>query len=645
MSDTPPPSVPKWAGPLWDALKLAPASSADEVLAKAGKAADDLAPDTRRMWRWILVLQGLAVLTPLLWLLVNRSGLAVSTAAYPVIVCTLLVVAVSWWLRWRGMQHAWAQARVTAEIARSSLASRIVSPAATAEALATAPGLRAIALRMVDDSPADPMAGRETYLASRVDDQLGYYRRKHRQALDTRRSLSRQVTIALDGALFLAVAGVWISFNPAAHRWLRLSGSDLLLGIVGAALPLIAILMQLLGGYLELNRRAGRYAQQIEFLTSARDRLLAATLPAEIAALAAQIERGLLDEVVEWFYQAQHSEPYYRSAANRDDAVEVRAAIAGRRMPFQQRLLAWLGISAGFIGRVVFGRVLVVALSVVVTTALIAFYTPKDSVETSRLRREDGKLVSSPGGDSWDPDPRRADHGFLLIAHGLHDSAFQIPDQAPHWMGTLQSEIRNRLGDRCPEICLVDWHFAAVPARASWSGFIPGASTVETTASTRAWLQDIASIRPQGEEIGDLVGYKLARALRTGRLRPDQPMHLVGHSAGGFVVVHAALVLHDLGLLPPGSRVTLLDTPVPSVPDLEKLAAVVPVDFYLTSAFAQGVPESGFVKNFMATKVRPPSGTDPYTGAHSFAHQWYIGTVRSGAADGFGLSPFAPRNP
>jgi len=137
------------------------------------------------------------------------------------------------------------------------------------------------------------------------------------------------------------------------------------------------------------------------------------------------------------------------------------------------------------------------------------------------------------------------------------------------------------------------------------------------------------------------VGYKLARAIRKGRLDPTRPMHLIGHSAGGFVVVRAALLLHDLELAPHDLRVTLLDTPMPDTKDLAALLEFCPVDFVRASDLAQGVPEAGIHENYELFDLEVPEGLDAFLDAHEFAHAWYIRSIREGGPEGFGRSPFS----
>jgi hypothetical protein len=499
------------------------------------------------------------------------------------------------------------------------------------------------------------------YIQDRIDDQLKYYRKKNDEAVKERRRLSKGVTSALDAALFLAAAGVAISINPQASSWLNWSCSEYWLGAIGAALPLFAILLQLWGSYLELNRRAGRFAQQTEFLESARQTALGHGTDEAFDATVLDVERCLLGEVVEWFYQGEHSEPYYRAKTPEVKAKHIQALLAREKTNYFRKLFSGVGASAGFVARVFLGRILVAGVSIVFTTALIAFRGAEaDSSVQSELHGADGRLLSSFSGTAWSPDSAHAHKGFILIAHGLHDEVRAVNRKGEsHWMRRMQEAIQQELGANAPDICLVDWHEAAKPAASLH--LVSGSAVLEqiknlAPGKPHEMLMDVAAIRPQAEAIGELVGYKIARALRRGDQGKDgglyrsQPMHFIGHSAGGFVVLHAALVLQELGVAPESLRVTMLDTPAPVQNDLRQVLERTPVDYYCSSAFTKGlVPPNGFHRNYTRFDIPPPANAniDAYTGAHSYAFNWFIQSVRSrdpGYANGFGRSCFTAGN-
>lgn len=627
------PHRPAWYQPLCTALGLQPGATAAQVLEKADAVASTLAPNTRRLWRWILALEGVAVVLPLLWLLVLRLGWHPGYTAAAVLTCTLAIVGVCWWLRWRGMQHTWTRARLLAEIARSAAATGWLPGRVTVEALSTVPKLQVIAAGLPQDSAPETTPDldslRQRYLTERILNQRDHYQSKRSAAIHERKNLSRWVTRTLDGALFLAVAGAALVISGRADYLLRVSGSDYVMGLAGTTLPLVAILMQSLSSFLELNRRTGRYALQIDFLEAAAARLQhAATLP-DAMAIVHQVETVLLGEVVEWFYQAEHSEFFYRSK-NLDEAATIRATVEQARHTWHHRLLGGLTASLSFILSVILGRLVVVAVAIVLTSAWIAWHVPKDYVATSAIHRRDGRLLSSATADGWDPRPERTAHGLILIAHGLHDGANRKEDKS-RWMERMQNTLESSkdLALQVPEICLVDWHEAA-----------------QDPSLQHNFLNDLAAIRSMGEEIGKIVGCKLAMQIKSGKVRADQPMHFIGHSAGGFVVMAAARTLDILGIRPANLRLTILDTPLPDVKEQGDLSSVIqyhPLDYYCTSAFAQGVPPEGWHPRFSRFQIELKEDMDAYLDAHSYAHEWYIESITNRDKRGFSRSPFMTR--
>lgn len=648
VDDNNPNAGPDWAAQFLNALKIQQTVSPREALERAETVANRLAPETRKTWKWVLAAQGAAVVAPLSWLLVVRQQWPASYTAYFVTLFTLAIIIICWWMRWKGMQHTWARARVVAEIARSICSSKSFDAKLTSQALSNAPDLQWISDHIAFDTAPAPELTLETakksYLIDRIDDQLAYYRKKRQESEETRKRLNRLVTFTLDTALFLAIAGIVISLNTRSLDWLSWSGSDYVLGALGVALPLIAILSQLQGSYLELNRRIGRYAQQIQFLEPAKERLSAADDHESVTAVVLDVERSLLGEVVDWYYQAEHSQLYYRSAAKNATskeleriATEAKASRWAKTKRLGQR-------SLGFFFKVFVGRALVGAISIVITTAFIAFRQKPDSVDIqSVLRREDGRLLSHADqkgtAEAWTPNPKRARNGFILIAHGLHDGVHSHGDslEDAHWMTKLQLALEDNYADATPEISLVDWENAAKPyhgpATASEQEIAGMLQALSFPEDANRFLLDVATIRTQGEAIGELVGFKLARALRRGKLDRDQPMRLIGHSAGGFVVVNAALVLEELGIAPENLEITLLDTPLPIRGQLEQLAQKFTINYYCTSSFALLVPQSDLHKNYTRFDITPPAGTDPFLQAHSYAYIWFTESLQDGKAE------------
>lgn len=663
LDEVPAATPPGWAVPLLQQLGLEPGAPAAEVYERANALASRLAPNTRRLWRSILLLEGLAVLLPLLWLMVEQREWSAAVVAASVALCTIAVVGFCWWLRWKRQQHVWSRSRLFAEIARSQIATASWPGHPTRDALFPSPSLQPIAdlFSAKTDAAGDFETRRDAYIRHRIDDQTAFFEHSSRKAAEERRRLSLYVTRSLDGSLVLAVLGLWLGFSGTADWLLSVANSDLILGLVGAALPLTAILMQSLSSYLELNRRAGRFAQQWEFLKVSRARL-AASSPEEAAGHVKDIETALLSEVTEWFYQSEHSESFYRTGTAAQSAARDRLTTTNESWGahLAGRLLHASGIALGFTGRIVFGRVLIVAITSVLTSLLIISRAPRDAVQSTLLRTADGQLLSSAGPLGWwQPKKEETERGFVLIAHGLHDSAKIDPEEKSksgaasdlHWMTKLQQTIRSNFSDATPpDVCLVDWSLAAKPSETTQ--LLQRVAAEVGKNDTAVFVADVTAIRSQAQAIGDVVGYKLAQAIRANPpvIHREKPMHLIGHSAGGFLVVRAACVLKGLGLLPEHTRVTLLDTPLPDIDNLQILLrdGYCSVDYYKSSIFAQNVPADHSLPRYRCFTLTPDAAhASPATAAHSYAHQWYIRSADPGAksrtdqAPGFRLSPFS----
>ncbi len=85
----------------------------------------------------------------------------------------------------------------------------------------------------------------------------------------------------------------------------------------------------------------------------------------------------------------------------------------------------------------------------------------------------------------------------------------------------------------------------------------------------------------------------------------------------------------------------MLDTPLPVREDLVDVLSFARVDFYCTSFFAKGVPESGFHERFTRFDLALPDGYDSFLEAHSYAHEWFNQSIENGDPRGFARSSFA----
>jgi pimeloyl-ACP methyl ester carboxylesterase len=256
--------------------------------------------------------------------------------------------------------------------------------------------------------------------------------------------------------------------------------------------------------------------------------------------------------------------------------------------------------------------------------------------------RELGMFVDS-SNHPWTSDPERAEHGCVIIVHGLWGPPKLTDPSGTYWMKEMGAAIEDKMGEASPSVLLLDWNLAATPS--TFYG-----------ANNKAKLRDIAQIRNQAYEVGDFAGIRLTRMIESGAIRKDRPLHLIGHSAGGFVVARMALELEKHGAVPNRFRVTILDTPVrpPDLPlirmlknfqddeVLQKLPQKFPglVDFYVTSVLP-GLPPN--FKGPPSLHLRWPHDEFKFQDSekdHAYACDWYIETIKKGGhGEGFDLSP------
>jgi len=602
---------------------------------KVGRVADAAAPLARSWWKWMMLIQGFSVAAPLLWLARRALGLTPGTAALLTLAVVLLLVVSLWWMRWRGMQRTWARARLVVEVMRGQSAAAVCPVLLTPRVLESVAALRPL-LQHHDPAQQQPWPEwRDAWITRRLDTQADYYQKARAKAEKTRRNLTRAATLCMDVMLALAAAGVVLTFSNRAPQWLRMLGDyriECLLGLAGALLPLAIILLQSLRHLQELNRRTAGYARQTAMLEQARERLQEAATPAVAVQIVTDTEEQLLAEVVDWYFEAETAEQFFQVR----DRAQAQAKHVAPTTSFLLRPVYWAWIIGGaglfFLGRVVLGRAPWVVGAAAATLGWLSFSSPTDPEARSKLRAE-GQLVDE-AGQPWHLDSLRKSNGCIIIAHGLHDGAtFTAGGEESRWMREMSQALRQKLADRPPNIGLVDWAAAAAPTNIH---------RIDPKTTVAKFLGDLAGIPSQAREVGDFLAFRLAQLILEKQIDRDAPLHLIGHSAGGFVVSRAALQLHRMNLAPATMHVTILDTPAPDA----ELVVEVPkacssVDFYITSPFVRGLddanpPAKVHLKHILCEE--PLSLLD----SHSYAYKWFTQTIPVAKADetGFGRSPF-----
>ena len=418
---------------------------------------------------------------------------------------------------------------------------------------------------------------------------------------------------------------------------------DFALGMAGLALPLGLLVAQSLRFVGESTRRTARYTQQILHLENLRERFAVAN-DEKALDLLRETEDALLSEVLDWYFQSETTEDFY--TIREQSAVEVpgqRAPRRSSRLDFLWKGLRNLGAAAGFMVRVVLGRLIWVVLSVAVVLMWISQKQPETAEVASRLQ-ELGRMLDPWDGSLFTARPMAAANGTLIIAHGMRDGWQPVaansdmacggPDA--HWSTEIASKVRDRVGALAPQMIVLDWHEGA---KAS------SQHALNTQDPMTSFLTDLGGVRSSGEVTGDFFGIRLARMVENGQIRSDRPLQLIGHSAGGFVVTRAARILVAMGFPKELVHVTILDTPEPNQELAQDLVKYATAEYYRASNLAM-VEASDLNSGIHYLRIPLPvfdaTGFASEMAAHSYASDWYCESAIHAKCgeDGFGRSPF-----
>ena len=271
---------------------------------------------------------------------------------------------------------------------------------------------------------------------------------------------------------------------------------------------------------------------------------------------------------------------------------------------------------------------------------------------------------------------------LAVVIHGMNN------DSTTQWVGTLCEALEN--SGTGATVVAYDWKDMADVGRNSWN---------ETALDRRLlaeqggdWLRDLYRLRENGRVNGMMLAERLIRERLLKKISDNTPIHLIGHSAGGFVAGECALRLDKAGF--DELQVTMLDTPIPykqhvnsawrteryiagwlagrfeteigryehwadlynAVADLkgDKIETI-KVDTHLFSnilVFYRSVPTTFSIKSASAVvrgeryrrhEIQHDDLPDGPIARHGFAHDWYEWTVEGGVSDdGFYYSNLQP---
>jgi len=524
-----------WLPSVFQAAGLSADADLETIFRKTDALATLAAPVTRRWFKWIIVIQALAVVVPITWLMYRAIGLPTGGAAGLTLGTIVVLIAMTWWLRWRGMQKAWARARLVAEVARSMLVTERCSGLPMPANVHGIPALRHLrwfCLAAGAHTQQDDWV--KSYTKDRIEDQENYFAQKQSSAEAERRRLSRWATLLLDISLVFAVAGTVIYLSSRVLEWTHMPGGSaipIILGLAGVICPLSLLLIELLRTLTELNRRNARYAQQRRVLKDAKDRLAAAPSEQAAAHIVEETERQLLTEVVEWYFQVETAEHFFHFRRTTASASGIKLDAKARRSPIASQLAGLLGNAGLFMVRVVLGRILWTVVAGVAVFAWLSYQHPGNPVSKSDIRTL--AVIQNADGEKWIPSKERLENGCVFIVHGLWGGVEHYKgDPSSHWTRRMARAIQTRLAQQPPDIAIIDWDSAASPTAANQMN--SGIGLFDETG-------DVAAIRTEAEEVGDYLGIDVALMMLDGTINKNKPLHLIGHSAGGFVVASVVM--------------------------------------------------------------------------------------------------------
>lgn len=258
-----------------------------------------------------------------------------------------------------------------------------------------------------------------------------------------------------------------------------------------------------------------------------------------------------------------------------------------------------------------------------------------------------GNLLN-PQGDPTTPDAARAHKGLVVLTHGLNNTGRQ------EWLSDMAYAVGNRVGGEGANLCIFDWGEMADPTR-----YNTAAARTMDGQSKALWLDDIIRIKPYGKAQGAVLANAIENWRMAGFVDLTKPLHLIGHSAGGFVMGECGTILRKLGYS--NVQVTMLDTPQPYLEHAEQISQAYRVERYITQfggTSGWDLPTLPDNLSQVASVSTALLGSDQYRvqpgeyyyrrvignerdygwfDFHSEAHEWYTQTIRLPSTDDCGL--------
>ncbi|HEY1794374.1 MAG TPA: hypothetical protein VGG34_15775 [Opitutaceae bacterium] len=305
-----------------NALPPAPAGAAanpfnapDEIFdfqAKCDHAASRGAPQFRRLIVLTLVLHLTATAIAAAALSYDYDAVLVP---WTKLLCLSGALAVALLLRYKHhAHHSWVRCRLAAEFCRSILgswglprSSPLLEDIDLPEIRGLSRALHVLHSRSALAEPVSIKSFRETYLRTRIDDQLGYFRRQEARALPMFNRLKAgfwlATILAIVSTLIYAVCYTARIEVPVLFR-------DTVFYFLPISLPILAAAFISLISINDLQRRVARYREMQVMLEENRKRVSYCQTWNSLERVVLNTERYLLQEVVEWHSLTSFSESH-----------------------------------------------------------------------------------------------------------------------------------------------------------------------------------------------------------------------------------------------------------------------------------------------------------------------------------------------
>lgn len=280
-----------------DFTGLPAAESVAALFEKLDRRASHAAPRSRWFAAGSITLNQLATVTSAVLIAFWQSDRAAPAVKF-------IIVLVAGFLPWLGarfrISDAWREDRLLAELLRSLIASHSFAPPFRSFAADLfeddAAFLRAAAWRLIPQRE-DWTAGRQSYLANRLEGQIAYLKRQGELATKHLRSFRIVFRIASIGALVLGAIAI---ASALKGQTITEGAGSFWLVFLPTMLPAVAAWCLAMIPLFEHQRRARTYLRMAEQLADKQTELLEAKCFTTAAAVVASCERLLLAELWEW---------------------------------------------------------------------------------------------------------------------------------------------------------------------------------------------------------------------------------------------------------------------------------------------------------------------------------------------------------